>query len=166
LTNKLKDNEYIYNLITKLKSENHIISLASNFDDSMLLQLKQLGVKPYSLKEPPGFKLGDGKWLLKTPTGDVASQENVLYKMGDNSFDLLYLSQKPVVDHILRLYPETDTICTIHTSDKTKDEPVKSPQIIKYIAIDDEIKDILIEGYEIDSELVCTDNEYTLDLVS
>jgi hypothetical protein len=108
----------------------------------------------YSLQEPPSFKLGDGKWALKTNTGDVVSVPNTLYKISDVSFDILHINQKPVADHLLRLYPNTDTICTIHTTDKTLDEPVISPQIKKYIVVNEEIKEILIDGYEINSNLV------------
>ena len=50
-----------------------------------------MGVKVFNPQEPPGFKLGDGKWLLKTQQGDVNSQPNTLYKLKDVSFDLIYV---------------------------------------------------------------------------
>jgi glycosyltransferase involved in cell wall biosynthesis len=150
---------YIMNLIRQLIKENCDVSIASNIDKKIGNILKQMGVKMYTLKEPPSFKLGDGKWSLKSATGLIPSQESTLYKVNDISFDTLYISQKPVADHLLRLYPDTDTICVIHSNEKALDEPVVAPQIIKYIAMNELVKDVLIEGYGIDSNLV---EEYTL----
>ena len=153
LKNNTPEEKYIFDLINSIKEECEIY-LTSNIDQKIGNKLKQIGVKLYSLQEPPSFKLGDGKWALKTNTGDVVSVPNTLYKISDVSFDILHINQKPVADHLLRLYPNTDTICTIHTTDKTLDEPVISPQIKKYIVVNEEIKEILIDGYEINSNLV------------
>ena len=140
------EDEYITKLITELQAQNCDVSIASNLNSGNAKKLKQLGVKLFTMQEPPSFKLGDGKWLLKTINGEVPSQENTLYKIGDANFDILHLNGKPVVDHLLRLFPETSTVCTIHTTDKATDEPVISDQIIKYIAVSDNIKDVLIDG--------------------
>lgn len=154
ITGKLEQNEYLYNIIKNLKNENCDITVASNFDESSTRQLKNMGIKVFTLKEPPGFKLGDGKWSLNTTEGLIPSQENILYKVSDANFDILHLNHKAVADHLLRLYPDTDTICTIHSTDKTKDEPVINPQVRKYLAIDNEVKDVLVDGYGIDESLV------------
>jgi len=162
LSGKLQQNEYLNKLIKELKDCD--VSVVSNFDASVERQLKNLGVRVFSLKEPPGFKLGDGKWLLNTQQGPVPSQENILYKVSDASFDILHISDKPVVDHLLRLYPETDTICTINSTDKIKDEPVINPQIKKYLAANNEVKDVLIEGYGIDNNMVLFSTDNIVDI--
>jgi glycosyltransferase involved in cell wall biosynthesis len=52
----------------------------------------------------------------------------------------------------MRLYPTTPIICSIHSEVIALEEPVISPQIKKYIAIRPEIKDFLIERFEIKAE--------------
>lgn len=146
--------EYIINLIKELKKQNCDISIATNLDKKYASILKQLDVKIYLLQEPPGFKLGDGKWSLKTTEGDVVSQLNTLYKLGDGDFDVIHINQKPVADHLLRLYPDSDFISTIHTTDRTLEEPVITPSIKKYLAIDKDIQDVLVEGYDINPSMV------------
>ncbi len=148
------DEKYVLELVKRLKEEGSDVSVVSNIDPKIALKLKNLGVKSFSLQEPPGFKLGDGKWKLKTVNGDIDSELNTLYKLSDTSFDVLHLNQSPVVNHLLRLYPDTETICTIHSNDKSKDEPIINPQIKKYIAINDEVKESLTNNYGIDTNMV------------
>lgn len=148
------EEKYIMDLVYELKKENYDISLASNIDKKYGKILTQMGVKTYSLQEPAGFKLGDGKWKLKTAQGDIDSQPNTLYKISDVNFDIIHISQKPVIDHLLRLYPDTEIVSSIHSTDKTLDEPNISPQVKKYLAINDEIKNMLIEVYSIDSNMI------------
>jgi len=144
------EEKLIIELIKDLKTKNCEVSVVSNPDKQYEKISKQLGVKAFSIKEPPSFKLGDGKWLLKAPQGDIVSAENTLYKVSEANFDVLYLSQKPIVDHLSRLYPDTDIINIIHSKDKPIDEPAISPQVVKYIAVSEEIKTYLIETHSID----------------
>jgi len=154
----LSSDENVLSLIEKLKKDDCEVSVVTNVQGTEP-NLKKLGVKIYRLQEPPGFKLGDGKWLLNTTEGQTPSQENTLYKIVDIDFDVLHLIGKPIADHLLRLYPDTDAVCSIDTTNKSTDEPVKSEQIKKYIAANDEVKDVLIEGYGIDESLVTDEIE-------
>jgi hypothetical protein len=149
----LSTNNDVLALIDKFKKDDCDITIATDLQ-KINPKIKQMGVKLCTLQEPPGFKLGDGKWLLNTTEGQVPSQENTLYKVTDTNFDVMYLINKPVVDHLLRLFPDLDTVCSIQTTDKTTDEPVLSEQIKKYVVANDEVKDVLIEGYGIDESLV------------
>lgn len=155
MTGTNPDNEaYIINLLKELKGKDCDVTLASNFDKKHFSLIKGMGVKVATLQEPPGFKLGDGEWKLKSIEGEVVSQPNTLYKLSDTGFDVLHLSQKPVVDHLLRLYPDTNTICTIHSLERQLDEPAIVPQVKKYIAMNEEIKEVLIDGYGISADKV------------
>jgi glycosyltransferase involved in cell wall biosynthesis len=51
----------------------------------------------------------------------------------------------------LRLYPNTPIICSIHSEVINLEEPVISPDIKKYIAIRPEIKEYLVNKFNIDS---------------
>jgi predicted lysophospholipase L1 biosynthesis ABC-type transport system permease subunit len=58
----------------------------------------QLGIKLYSLQEPPGFKLGDGKWWPQTNEGEeVVSIQEALYKLNEVNFDVIHLNHKQLL---------------------------------------------------------------------
>jgi hypothetical protein len=75
--------------------------------------------------------LGDGKWLLKSTEGDVVSAVNTLYKVNDVNFDVIHLNHKPITEHLLRFYPNTPMVCTIHSEVIALEEPVLTPEIKK-----------------------------------
>jgi hypothetical protein len=50
--------------------------------------------------------------------------------------------------------PDTDIINIIHSKDKPIDEPAISPQVVKYIAVSEEIKTYLIETHSIDKDKI------------
>jgi glycosyltransferase involved in cell wall biosynthesis len=89
---------YVFELAKNLIKEGCDVSVCSNIGEPLAKLAKQLGIKVYTLQEPPGFKLGDGKWLLKTPQGEVTSQPNTLYKVLDINFDVIHLNHKPALN--------------------------------------------------------------------
>jgi hypothetical protein len=148
------EEKYVFELIKELKKDKSDITIVSALDKKNESVLKQMGIKIFSPQEPPGFKLGDGKWLLKTQQGDVVSQVNTLYKLKDVSFDTLFVSKKPMVEHLLRLYPETEVVSTIYSTDNPLDEPVINEMVVKYVAIDENIKQKLVHVNMIDEGMV------------
>jgi glycosyltransferase involved in cell wall biosynthesis len=115
----------------------------------MVSKAKKLGIKLYSLNEPPHYKLGDGKWGVNTPQGVKTSELNKLYKVSEDRFDVMHLNHKPITEFMLKLYPDTPTVCTIHSEVIDLETPVISNQIEKYIAIRPEIKSHLVNNYGI-----------------
>jgi len=145
---------YVFELAKQLIKQGCEVSICSNIGMPMAALAKPLGIKLYSLQEPPGFKLGDGKWLLKTPQGDVPSQPNTLYNIAPTNFDIVHLNHKPVTEHLLRLYPTTPMISSIHSEVIALEEPVLSPQIKSYIAIRPEIKEHIVKEFGVEEEKV------------
>ena len=145
---------YSFELAKQLIKEGCDVSICSSVGMPLAAAANKLGIKMYSLQEPPGYKLGDGKWLLKTQQGDVPSVENTLYKVSDVQFDIIHLNHKPVTEHLLRLYPETPAICSIHSEVISLEEPVISDQIKKYVAIRPEIKEYIVDKFNVDAEKV------------
>ena len=143
---------YVFELAKKLVKEGCNVSICSNIGEPLARAAKMLGIKLFSLQEPPGFRLGDGKWTLNTPQGEVVSQPNNLYKVANIEFDVIHLNHKPVTEHLLRVYPETPVICSIHSEVINLEEPVLSPQIKKYVAIRPEIKDYIVNNFGVDSK--------------
>ena len=145
---------YVFELAKQLIKEGCEVSVCSNVGQPLASAAHKLGIKMYSLQEPPGFKLGDGQWTLKSVEGEVTSQPNTLYKLSDIKFDVIHLNHKPVTEHLSRLYPDTPMICSIHSEVINLEEPVLLPEIKKYIAIRPEIKEYITNKFNVDSELV------------
>lgn len=145
---------YVFELAKQLVKEGCEVSISSNIGDPLARIAKGLGIKTYTLQEPPGFKLGDGQWSLKTVDGDIVSQPNTLYKVNNIYFDVIHLNHKPVTEHLLRLYPDTPVVCSIHSEVISLEEPVIAPQIKKYIAIRPEIKEYLVDRFDIPAESI------------
>jgi len=145
---------YVYELTKELLKQGCDVSICSSLGEPLARKAHQLGAKLYSIQEPPGYKLGDGEWMLNTPNGPVKSTKNNLYKVSDIQFDVLHLNHKPITEHLLKLYPDTETICSIHSEVIELEHPVIHPQIKKYIAIRPEIKEFLIDRFNIDADMI------------
>jgi hypothetical protein len=145
---------YVYELAKELIKQGCDVSVCSTLGDPLARKAHILGVKLYNIQEPPGYKMGDGQWSLNTPEGPVVSVKNHLYKVSDIQFDVLHLNHKPITEHLLRLFPDTEAICSIHSEVIELEHPVISPQIEKYIAIRPEIKDFLIDRFEIAEDMI------------
>lgn len=145
---------YVYELAKGLINLGCDVSICSKLGEPLARKAHQLGAKLYNINEPPGYKLGDGEWSLQTANGPVKSTKNHLYKVSDINFDILHLNHKPITEHLLKLYPDTETICTIHSEVIDLEHPVINPQIKKYIAIRPEIKDFLIDKFQINEDMI------------
>ena len=141
---------YVFELAKELTKQNCEVHVCSNIGNPLVGLAKQYGIKLHTLQEPPGFKLGDGQWKLKSAQGEVVSQPNTLYKLSDINFDIIHLNHKPVTEHLLRLYPDVPVICSIHSEVIALEHPVISDQIKKYVAIRPEIKEFLVEQFNIE----------------
>jgi len=145
---------YVFELAKQLKKLGHDVSICSHIGEPLLSLSNKLGIKMYNIQEPPGYKLGDGKWLLNTQNGETPSLPNTLYKVQDINFDIIHLNHKPVTEHLVRFYPETPIICSIHSEVISLEEPMILPQIKKYIAIRPEIKEYIVNKFGVDENMV------------
>lgn len=145
---------YVLELAKELMKKDCEVSICSNYGDPLASKAKKLGIKLYDLENPPGYKLGDGKWLLKMPNGDVPSTPKTLYRVEDYDFDVIHLNHKPVAEHLIRLYPNIPIVTSIHSEIIGLEEPVIHPQVKKFIAIRPEIKEHLINAFDIPEESI------------
>ena len=146
---------YFYELAKELVKQGCDVSVCSQLKNGDLAKrAAALGIKVFDLKEPPGFKLGDGKFSFKTENGEVLSKENTLYPITPTDFDILHLSHKPIVEHLMKLYPNVPVIETIHSEVIELEYPVIDERIKKYIAIRPEIKSFLMERFDIPEEKI------------
>lgn len=88
----------------KLKKLGHDITVTSTLGGPLMVKAKKNNIKTVSIQEPPGFKLGDGKWALQTQNGPVPSVEKTLYKMSNVQFDISHVFNDELIDHFIKIY--------------------------------------------------------------
>lgn len=130
---------YVYELAKGLNQKNINVTIIShNIGEPLLSMAKKIGIKIYDINNPPHYIKGDGKWKL--PNGSTSS-ENVLYLSSQPKFDLIHLNHKPISDHLLKLYPNSKFVSTIHSEIISLETPVLDERIKKYISIRDSISE-------------------------
>ena len=145
---------YVYELAKGLVKMGHDVTVLSEIGGPLTDKAKKIGIKVKPFSEPPGFKMGNGKWSVSTPNGVEVSKEGMLYKIQDVNYDIIHVQHEPVTNMILQLYPNIEKIATIHSEVIDLEKPVKHESIKRYIAIRPEIKEHIIEQDEIDMSLI------------
>ena len=146
---------HVYELAKELSKQNCEVHIVSQLGSKMVKRIEKFGVKCFTLRNPPGFKMGDGKWGLNTPEGVVPSEEEKLYKISDVKYDILHINHKPIGEHLLKLYPNIPAINTVHSEVIPKlEEPVIHENVKKYITIRESISDFVCSGWDIPKEKV------------
>lgn len=102
----------ILELATKLKKNNHDVTICSNVNGKLPMLAKQRGISLAPIQQPPGFALGDGKWSMNTPNGQVVSQPNTLYKVKEYNYDIIHTFDDEVIEHMDKLYNGSNLVNT------------------------------------------------------
>jgi len=148
---------YVYELAKSLVKNNCNVTVLSQIGGPLTDLARKNGIKVFSFEEAPGFKIGDGKWIVTGPDGtQQVSNPSTLYKIGEVDFDIIHVQHKPVVERIISLYPNIDKVCTIHSEvmSKNLEDPVEHESIKKYISIRPEIKTHLINNFNINESQI------------
>ena len=145
---------YVYELAKNLIKQNCDVTIVSQIGGPLTELAKKQGIKCFSFEQAPGFKLGDGKWGIQTENGLQTSQENVMYRVGHVNFDIIHMQHKPVAERMIQFYPEIDKIYSIHSEVIELEDPIEHESIKKYIAIRPEIKEHIIDKFQIDEDLI------------
>ena len=129
----------------------HDVTVMSEIGGPLTDMAKRANIKVISLKNPPGYKLGDGKWTVRTPDGKVIpSTPNSMYKLSETYFDLIHTQHAPITEFVCNLYPNIEKIATIHSEVIELEKPVIHDSIKHYICIRPEIQEHITEVYDID----------------
>jgi glycosyltransferase involved in cell wall biosynthesis len=145
---------YVYELAKSLLKLNCDVTVLSQIGGPLTDMAKRIGIKCLSFEESPGFKLGDGKWGFNSPEGFKPSTENVMYRVSEVNYDIIHMQHKPVAERMIQFYPEIDKIYSIHSEVIELEDPIKHESIKKYIAIRPEIKEHIVNKFEIPEESV------------
>jgi len=145
---------YVFELAKELKKLNCSVTVLSQIGGPLTDMAKKLGIKCLPFEEAPGFKMGDGKWGVNGPNGYEVSKENSMYRISEVNYDIIHMQHKPVAERMLQFYPELNKIYSIHSEVIELENPIKDDTIKKYIAIRPEIKDYIVNNFEIPEEQV------------
>ena len=143
---------YVYELAKNLLNENCEVTVVSDINGPLAKMALNLGIKLYHINEPPGFKLGDGKWGFNTDKGFEVAQENKFYKIKEVNYDVIHTQHKPITEAICDLYPDVPKLYTIHSEVISLEEPILHPSIKKYVAIRPSIADYIENDFSVPSE--------------
>jgi pyruvyltransferase len=136
-----------------LSERNCEVSVVSaSISDKFKHICKKYGIKTYTINEPPHYKLGDGEWYINTPNGPQQTQKNILYRVNQETFDIIHVNHTPITERLLKLYPESNFVNTVGSEIIDLENPVIDEKIKKYIAVRPTIKDYLINEYKIDDD--------------
>jgi glycosyltransferase involved in cell wall biosynthesis len=146
---------YVYELAKSLQKQNCEVTVLSQIGGPLTDLARKDGIKCFSFEESPGFKMGDGKWLVMGPDGQPQpSNPNTLYKISEVDFDIIHIQHKPVAERIINLYPDIEKIASIHSEVIELEDPVIHDSIKHYVAIRPEIKDHIVEKFGIPEEKI------------
>ena len=145
---------YVYELAKNLVKQNCDVTVMSQIGGPLTDMARKQGIKCITFEEAPGFKMGDGKWGHNTDKGFQPSQPGVMYRISEVNFDLIHMQHKPVAERMIQFYPEIDKIYSIHSEVIELEDPIKHDSIKKYIAIRPEIKEHIIDKFQISEEMI------------
>ena len=143
---------HVFELAKGLRSAGHEVSICSNVGGDMEKRAKSLGISTYKLQEPPGYTISDGNVEVQSPNGPQVVPKGQLFNSSKPTFDVVHLHHKPITEHLLKFYPTTPTICTIHSEVIDLEHPVLDEKVLKYICIRPEIKDFIVSEFGVSEE--------------
>jgi len=111
-------------------------------------------IKTYLMSEPPGYKMGDGKWGVNTLQGHQLSKPGVLYAVKPTDFDIIHANHEPITKQLLQLYPDKKFVNIVRSEVIDLENPIVDTKIKKYIAIRPSIKDYIVENFAIGKDIV------------
>ena len=141
---------YVYELARGLKKLNCDVTVLSDIEGPLSKLANQQGIKTLSFMDPPGYKLGDGKWGFNTPEGFKPSQQNMMYKTSEVNFDIVHVQHNPISHRICDMYPNIPKLSTIHSEVIDLENPYIHYSIKKYVCIRPEIQNHIVEKFDID----------------
>ena len=106
------------------------------------------------MSEPPGYKMGDGKWGVNTPQGYQVSKPGMLYAANPTDFDIIHANHEPITKQLLQLYPDNKFVNIVRSEVIDLENPIVDTNIKKYIAIRPSIKDYIVENFGIGEDSV------------
>jgi hypothetical protein len=120
---------YLYELSKNLVKLNCDVSIVSpNLGNPLQGMINEFGVKTYD--------------YTTLPKNEV--------------FDIIHCQHKPVVNELIKLFPDTPKVCTIHSELLEVEEPIFHHSIKTYISIREQIYSFLTKNFSIPNDKIIT----------
>jgi len=136
-----------FELSKSLKQNGCDVHVYSNIGGILEKKAKKLGIKLHPLDTPPGYKKGDGKWMLNVNGKVVPSDKNKLYKIKDINFDIIQINHQPIGKTLLNLFPNNKFVNIVRSRMLPVEYPLIDSKIKKYIAINEVVEKFMVEEH-------------------
>jgi len=143
-------------LAKELSKNNCEVTVVSNVGSKFATIAKRYGIKTCSINEPPGFKLGDGKWTINRGGKVEVSKQGMLYQVSNVNFDVIHANHTPITQRLLQLYPKTPILNIVRSEVIDLENPVIHNNIKQYVAIRPSIKDYIVDNFNVSENNVET----------
>ena len=144
---------YVFELAKGLIKNNCNVSIISNIGGNISHMAKSYGINLYSFENPPGYKLGDGEWMVNDEQGKaIKSKKGVMYKIKEVKFDIIHVNHAQITQKLVDMYHPSSAVSTVHSEVIDLEKPVPHPKVKKYIAIRPEIKKHLQDKHNINEK--------------
>ena len=100
--------ELAFDLAKLLQDDGHFVTVTSQFDAEAFKLYRTDKIDFFPLDTPRGFIKGDGKFEMKTPNGNVKSEEGKLYKFKPLNYDIVHTvgPSEPIEGVLPKFFPE------------------------------------------------------------
>ena len=105
-TDSESTDDSIYQLSNYLNDGSDVTVLSLKEETSILNFLKINKIKFLNVKSSPGYKVGDGKWVINTPNGPEVTKPDMFYKISEPKIDLIIFDDSKFSNIINSLYPK------------------------------------------------------------
>ena len=133
----------ILELTNELNKNNNITFLSSLKNNLIVNYLNKNKIKFLDVQQSPGYKVGDGKWMIQTERGPEVTQPNSFYKISEPNLDLIIFDDSKFSNILNNLYPSVDKIMYLNNVLNFNSEMTKFESLRKVIFSDDSIKNTL-----------------------
>ena len=137
-----------FELSKALKEKGCDVHVYSNVGGILEKRAKKIGIKLHNLDTPPGYKKGDGKWVLNMNGKIIVSEKNKLYKIKDEKFDIIQINHQPIGKTLLNLFPQNKFVNIVRSRTLPVEYPLFDERIKKYIAISDPVKEHMCKNFK------------------
>jgi hypothetical protein len=129
-----------------LKKKGHDVTITSTIGGPMDKIASKNNIKLFHIMEPPGYKLGDGKWQVQTPNGLQPSIDKSLYKIKNTDFDVMHVLNDEIIDHFKKIYPDNPIVNT-NFSDGLFVQNIENEKVNKTITLKTDLEAAKTEGF-------------------
>jgi hypothetical protein len=127
-------------LVQKCFEYNWEVSIITDNEKIVRGYLSKFNINYYSPNNPPGYKVGDGRWYFNALDGVKVSQPGMLYKVSELNQDLMFVIENTDTVQLCKLYPSIPKIIVSENKATMSHNSLKSS-----LPVNDFSKDIIFD---------------------